>query len=79
MYYVYILKSQHFEETYVGYTKNLKARLNEHNSGKSKHTSKFKPWVVIWYCAFEDNCIAIDFEKYLKSGSGKAFTMKHLL
>ncbi|MCU0667644.1 MAG: GIY-YIG nuclease family protein [Patescibacteria group bacterium] len=79
MYYVYILKSLNNNEKYIGYTEDLNNRLTDHNSGKSKHTSKYKPWKVIWYCAFEDKEHAIAFEKYLKSGSGKAFASKRLI
>jgi putative endonuclease len=50
---MYILKSENFDEIYTGFTKDLKARLIGHNSGKSPHTKKFKPWKLIVYIAFE--------------------------
>lgn len=78
MHYTYILKSvSHPDQSYIGYTSNLKQRLTNHNSGKSLHTSKFKPWQLDFYCAFNDKHKALDFEKYLKSHSGKAFAKKH--
>jgi putative endonuclease len=58
--------------------KDLRRRLPEQNAGKSTHTAKFKPWKSIWYCAFPDKYRALDFEKYLKSHSGRAFAKKHL-
>ncbi len=77
MWYVYILGSVAFpEETYVGATANLKQRLAAHNEKKSKHTSKFVPWQLVWYCAFPNKYKALAFEKYLKSHSGKAFAAK---
>ncbi|MCF7792028.1 MAG: GIY-YIG nuclease family protein [Victivallales bacterium] len=80
MYYVYILKSNvDNSSTYVGYTSDLKSRLTKHNEGGCPHTSKYKPWKLIWYCAFHNKIKALEFEKYLKSHSGKAFTTKHLL
>lgn len=79
MYYVYILKSEKFDEIYTGFTKNLKARIVEHNSGKSPHTNKFKPWKLLTYTAFENETTARVFEKYLKTGSGIAFARKHYL
>jgi predicted GIY-YIG superfamily endonuclease len=56
----------------------LKRRLPEHNAGKSTHTAKFKPWKLIWYCAFPDKYRALALEKYLKSHSGRAFAKKRL-
>lgn len=77
MYFVYILKSVNFERLYIGTTNDLTSRLKDHNSGKSIHTKKFKPWQIICYFAFSDEKKAIDFEKYLKTGSGRAFRAKH--
>ena len=79
MKYVYILQSlsdtQHF---YTGITDDLKVRLSAHNSGGVTHTSKFRPWRVKSYIAFTDKHRAFAFEKYLKSGSGRAFAKTHL-
>jgi predicted GIY-YIG superfamily endonuclease len=52
-------------------------RLSEHNSGKSRHTVKFRPWELSAYIAFPDLPRALSFERYLKSGSGRAFAKKH--
>jgi len=79
MHYVYILKSQnHSNQEYIGATSDLKKRLADHNARQSKHTSKYAPWDLIWYCAFGDKMKAYEFEKYLKSHSGKAFANKRL-
>lgn len=78
MHYTYILKSiSDPSQNYIGYTSSLKQRLEYHNSGKSIHTNKFKPWHLEFYCAFNDKYKALEFEKYLKSHSGKAFAKKH--
>ncbi|MEP7240727.1 MAG: GIY-YIG nuclease family protein [Devosia sp.] len=78
MWYVYLLRSQsHPDQEYVGATSDLKRRLAEHNAGKSAHTSKFPPWQLLCYFAFQDKGIALRFETYLKSHSGRAFTSKH--
>ncbi|MDX2095626.1 MAG: GIY-YIG nuclease family protein, partial [Alphaproteobacteria bacterium] len=37
------------------------------------------PWELVWYCAFPDKYKALEFEKYLKSHSGRAFANKRLL
>ncbi|MHA7898529.1 MAG: GIY-YIG nuclease family protein [Henriciella sp.] len=80
MWYVYILRSTEFpEREYVGFTADLRKRLLDHNSGKSAHTLKYAPWDLIWYCAFGDKLQALDFENYLKSHSGRAFSKKRLV
>jgi putative endonuclease len=80
MWYVYIIRSRDFPaQEYVGATRDLKVRVDDHNSGKSPHTSKFVPWELIWYSAFPDKYKALAFEKYLKSHSGRAFSKKRLL
>jgi putative endonuclease len=79
MKYVYLLESvDHPEETYVGATDDLKSRFVAHNAGRSPHTAKFKPWRLVTYIAFSDEQKAIDFERYLKSASGRAFANKRL-
>ena len=79
MYYVYLLRSiPNPDQTYIGFTEDLKTRLAAHNHGQSSHTAKFKPWQLIMYLAFRDRSKAISFEKYLKSHSGKAFSNKRL-
>lgn len=79
MKYVYILQSQlHSERYYTGITTDLDARLKKHNAGEVPHTAKFKPWDLKTYIAFKDEKQAFNFEKYLKSGSGRAFAKKRL-
>ena len=79
MKYVYLLQSIPFpEKRYVGLTSNLKNRLNAHNRGQSLHTAKFKPWKLVTYVAFSNESKAVEFEEYLKSGSGRAFANKRL-
>ena len=78
MYYVYILQSINFSDHfYTGFTLDLQSRLKKHNNGEVKHTIKYKPWKIKTYIAFENEEKAHSFEKYLKSHSGRAFTIKH--
>lgn len=80
MFYVYIIQSINFDrQFYTGFTVNVECRLDEHNSGKSTHTAKFKPWKLIYYCAFNEKNKALDFERYLKTASGIAFRNKRLI
>ncbi len=79
MKYVYLLRSlSHPEQKYVGLTSNLRNRLAAHNAGQSPHTAKFRPWEMLTYLAFTDENKAAEFEKYLKSGSGRAFADRRL-
>ncbi|MCD6035178.1 MAG: excinuclease subunit [Rickettsiales bacterium] len=80
MYYVYVIRSITFPaEIYIGATADLKQRFADHNAGRSVHTSKFRPWTLECYMGFLEKEKAYDFEKYLKSHSGRAFTHKRLL
>ena len=76
--YVYILQSDaHPDRFYVGMTDDLHKRLHKHNAGGVTHTAKFKPWVIKTAIAFRDRERAAEFERYLKTGSGRAFALKH--
>lgn len=78
MYYVYLLKLSN-NDFYVGSTQDIKARIEKHRVGDVPHTSKFRPVELTWCSAFNNKVKAIDFEKYLKSSSGKAFRNKHFI
>jgi putative endonuclease len=80
MHYVYLIQSINFPDiNYIGYTINLDQRFETHNSGGSIHTAKYRPWTLIMYLAFAEEQTAKDFEKYLKSQSGRAFLRKRFL
>ena len=76
MYYTYILHNAVTDKYYVGFTKDLKNRLEVHNKGKVKSTKSNTNYSVEWYCAFKTQKQAIEFEQYLKTGSGIAFMKK---
>lgn len=78
MHYVYILRSTEGDHFYVGHTDDLRSRVKSHNAGNVRHTSKYRPWKLCTYLAFSHEDRAIAFEKYLKSGSGRAFAAKRL-
>lgn len=75
MYYVYSLKCK--DGHYIGCTENLKDRLDRHEKGQVPATAKRLPIKLDFYVAIEDKYKAFGFEKYLKSGSGRAFIKKH--
>jgi putative endonuclease len=77
--YVYLLES--LASTggfYVGLTDDLSARLAKHNEGGVPHSAKSRPWRIKLAIAFRDRNRAAAFERYLKSGSGRAFAQRHL-
>ncbi len=78
MHFVYIIKCSD-NKLYVGQTSNLKERLERHNKGQVPFTKPRRPLSLMYYSAFNDKYKAIEFEKYLKSGSGRAFTKRHLI
>ena len=79
MYYIYLIRSIPTpDQTYIGYTADINARLKSHNNGQSRHTAKYKPWELITYTAFREQSKALSSEKYLKSHSGIAFARKRL-
>ncbi len=69
---------QRGEHFYVGATKDLRGRLRKHNAGGVPHSSKFRPWKIKTYVAFSDHAQGVEFERYLKSASGRAFAKKRL-
>lgn len=78
MVFVYILESEDGKHWYVGITDNPDRRLKEHNDQKGIHTKKYSPWRLKTLISFNDSQRAENFERYLKSHSGRAFTKKHL-
>jgi len=79
MFYTYILKSCITQKFYTGWTSDLKSRILEHNKGLVQSTKHGKPWKLVYYSAFITEKESQAFEKYLKSGSGKAFAYKRLI
>ena len=77
--YVYVLRSdQDPSRHYVGVSENVDNRLEWHNTGPAGQTVQHRPWSVVVVIEFADEKTAIKFEKYLKSGSGRAFAKRHL-
>ena len=76
--FVYILRSESDPARhYVGVTSDVDERLDWHNGGPSGHTVHHRPWQLIVSMEFPTQAAAIRFEKYLKTGSGRAFTKRH--
>ena len=78
MHYVYLLRCTD-NRTYIGCTDNLKGRKDRHDKGHIRATRDRLPIKLVSYIAFANKYSAFNFEKYLKSGSGRAFIRKHKL
>lgn len=77
MYHVYLIQStKNKSKKYVGFTTNLKQRLETHNSGGSVYTKLDRPWELVMFLTFMDEKKALAFEKYLKNHAGRAFAQK---
>ncbi|OGY62382.1 MAG: hypothetical protein A2745_00105 [Candidatus Harrisonbacteria bacterium RIFCSPHIGHO2_01_FULL_44_13] len=76
--YVYVLESLKNSSLYVGLTKNLKTRLQEHNRGLNFSTKSHKPWRIVYCEAFLNGDDAVRRERYLKTNQG-ARLLKRML
>jgi putative endonuclease len=77
-YTVYILRSACGRHFYTGFTKNLPRRIHHHNIGGNPHTSKYRPWMLKTAIQFTDREQPLNFERYLKTATGRAFAKKRL-
>lgn len=76
--FVYIIKSTSApDEYYVGVTSDPALRLQAHNTGLTSYTSKHRPWRVLVCIEFDEEQPALEFERYLKTGSGREFARRH--
>jgi predicted GIY-YIG superfamily endonuclease len=79
MLYVYFIQCEAGpNRRYVGYTNDLKQRIKTHYADGSIHTAKYQPLKLVGYHAFSEKKKVQDFERYMKSTSGRAFASKRL-
>jgi predicted GIY-YIG superfamily endonuclease len=78
--FVYILESIAVPgRHYVGLTSDVAERVKAHSAGKSSHTARYRPWRLLATVEFANPDSAARFERYLKSGSGRAFAKRHFV
>ena len=70
-YFVYVLKSEIADSSYVGHTSSLEKRLVEHNNGKSLSTRGKRPWRLIHKEEYATRSEAASRERYFKSVKGR--------
>jgi len=79
MYYTYLLECQNDKSWYIGFSEDLKKRIQEHRNGYGcRTTSLKKDWKLIYYESYLDKKDAIGREKFLKGGSGRIYLKKQL-
>ena len=78
MFYTYFLQSENYDETYIGFTGDLKSRIKEHNQGLTPSTRRYKPWKLIYYEACANEQDARSREVYLKTGMGKRYVKNRI-
>tara|TARA_B100001057_G_scaffold362463_1_gene365028 strand:- start:364 stop:624 length:261 start_codon:yes stop_codon:yes gene_type:complete len=68
VYYVYLIKtlSGYSNKTYVGYTNDLKKRLDKHNSNLGAKSTKGYKWEIVYKKRFYSKNKALSFEYKLK-------------
>ena len=78
--FVYVIQSvSDPRRYYAGLTTNVSQRLDVHNSGGSQHTRQYRPCRLVVSLEFGSEASATAFEKYLKTGSGRAFAKRHFV
>lgn len=78
MFYTYVLKSKKDNELYVGFSSNLKKRIEEHNKGFVNITKGRRPFKLVYYEACCDKQKAIEREKALKTGFGRSYLKRRI-
>ena len=72
-YCTYVLYNKDFDKYYIGHTNDLRRRLSEHNSKRSKYTKSYPGWMLSFFKEFETRSETMNFEKKLKSFKNKNF------
>ena len=72
-FYVYVLRSEKDSNFYVGYTNDLKQRLEAHNKGKVSSTQNRLPLTFVYWEGCLNQADATTREKYLKTAWGKRY------
>ena len=77
-FYVYVLESLKDGKRYIGYTSDLRRRIEEHQKGKSYSTRPRLPMKLIYFEACTNKEDAERREGYLKTTGGRKFLVKRL-
>lgn len=78
MFYTYVLLSNKDDKFYIGFTNDLRKRVEDHQKGKVDSTKGRRPFVLVYYEACLNEKDAIKREKYFKTGFGRRFLNNRL-
>ena len=73
VYFAYTIWSEKLGKLYVGSSEDPHKRLNQHNKGLSRFTSRGTPWVLRYTESYAENVSARQRERFLKTGAGRIF------
>ena len=77
--YVYLIECQNDKFWYIGYTDDLKTRVEDHQRGRGCRTTSMKSnCELIYYESYLNKADALGREKFLKGGSGRKYLKKQL-
>lgn len=80
MFYVYLIQSEKDKSIYIGFSKNLRQRVKDHNNGKVTFTKNHRPYKLIYYEAYLNEKDAEKRERNLKNKGGQRdFVKENLL
>lgn len=78
MYGIYILRSKRDKSVYVGYSQDIKRRVEEHQKGRVHSTKNKRPWELIYCELYRNQKDAMQREQYFKTGWGRNYMKKIL-
>jgi len=79
MFCVYVLENLDDKSWYIGYSADLKRRVERHNNGTGARTTKRRRnWSLIYYEGYKNKEDALGRERFLKSGSGRRYLKRQL-
>jgi len=79
MYFTYIIQSQYDNSYYIGHSSDMKIRLEHHNQGLSRYTSKKIPWILVYIETFQTKGEASKRELFLKKQRNHTFYERLIL
>ena len=79
MYYTYIIQSQYDNSYYIGHSSDIKIRLEHHNLGLSRYTSKKVPWILVYIETYQTMGEASKRELFLKKQRNHSFYERLIL
>jgi len=76
MYYTYIIYTDSNNQYYVGYTHNLKLRIERHNLGWSQSTKSGIPWRLVYHEEYPAKSEAMSREREIKKWKSRKLIEK---